>query len=201
MYWAKTRSQKDRWCLPRPLMLESLSLLYLTRDKEVKVVDYWVPIGEGGVQIVDLCKRVNDWELDDITNLHGTADPAEVEDCMHWIHAKKGIFSAKSYREAPCSEVMPDPIWLNIQKLKIPSKVAFFMWTIAKSHFPTIDFLQCRGMVIPNVCFLCLQEAESIDHMFIHCPFASEIQVFLKTIGLPCHPWVLQNRMDMLIIP
>lgn len=42
-------------------------------------------------------------------------------------------------------------------------------------------------MFLPNVCHLCLQDAESSNHIFIHCLIASEIwELFLKEIGLAC---------------
>lgn len=41
--------------------------------------------------------------------------------------------------------------WKLLWKLKIPSKEAFFLWTAARGHLPTIDLLQHRGMIRPNV--------------------------------------------------
>lgn len=44
-------------------MLKFPSMFHLARDKEAKVMDYWVPMGDGGVWNVGLCRRLNDWEL------------------------------------------------------------------------------------------------------------------------------------------
>lgn len=68
---------------------------------------------------------------------------------------------------------------------------------MVKGRLPTINLLQRRGMIFPNACPLCLHDAKSINHIFIHCPFASEIwEMFLKEIGLS---WVFPNRVISLI--
>ncbi|CAN1807678.1 hypothetical protein LINPERHAP1_LOCUS25125 [Linum perenne] len=39
----------------------------------------------------------------------------------------------------------------------------------------TLDNLQARGFQLPNRCVLCLSQEESVNHLFICCPFASHI--------------------------
>lgn len=99
----------------------------------------------------------------------------ELEDSRRWISSKNGVFSVKS-----CSHLFghvgpPSQVWKKIWGLKIPSKISFFVWTTCKEKLPTIDFLQKRDMILTNVCCLCLQEAKSVNHIFISCPFAKEV--------------------------
>lgn len=59
-FGTKIRFRKDSRCSSRPFKLESPSSYHRARDEEAKVVDCWVPIGEGGVWNVDLQRRLND---------------------------------------------------------------------------------------------------------------------------------------------
>lgn len=75
-------------------------------------------------------------------------------------------------------------MWKVIWKLKIPSKVVFFVWTACRERLPTLDFLQNRGMCIPNMCPMCLQDGESLNHLFIYCPFTREVwEDMLREVG------------------
>lgn len=49
---------------------------------------------------------------------------------------------------------------------------------------------------VSNVCLICLQEAENINHLFIHCPFAAEVLgMFLRELSLA---WVFPNEFMVL---
>lgn len=65
--------------------------------------------------------------------------------------------------------------WAGIWKLKAHSKVLFFIWTALNARIPTLDFLQKRGFILPNVCPLRQGDTESVDHTQLHCPFTCEI--------------------------
>lgn len=49
-------------------MLEHPTLYHLARNKEVMVEDYRVPVGDNNIWNVDLCRGLNDWEVDEMTN-------------------------------------------------------------------------------------------------------------------------------------
>lgn len=38
-----------------------------------------------------------------------------------------------------------------------------------------MDNLQKRGMYLPNICPLCYRDVESVDHIFLHCSYVSEV--------------------------
>ncbi|TYI31182.1 hypothetical protein ES332_A05G435900v1 [Gossypium tomentosum] len=62
-----------------------------------------------------------------------------------------------------------DRIW----KLKVPSRVRYFLWLIAIDRVPTKDFLIKKGVKIldtVNVCPWCNREREKTDHFF-NCIF------------------------------
>lgn len=66
------------WCSPKPLMEEFPNLFRLTRNMEAKAVDYWITNEKGGTRGVDLCHKLNDWEIGDLINLLGTVYPIQL---------------------------------------------------------------------------------------------------------------------------
>lgn len=55
-------------------------------------------------------------------------------------------------------------------KWNAPLKILCFMWLILMNKVLTMDNYMRRGGMGPNVCLLCLQSAETIEHLFVHCP-------------------------------
>lgn len=51
----------------------------------------------------------------------------------------------------------------------IPSKVSLFMWNAFLDKILTIDNLKSKGWNLADRCVMCLQEEESMDHLFVHC--------------------------------
>ena len=78
--------------------------------------------------------------------------------------------------------------WKSIWKQKIPSRVAFFVWTTALGKCLTIDNLRKRKVCILDWCYLCKCNSETVDHLFLHCPIALElwdmVLVYLEFFGL-----------------
>lgn len=171
-------------------MLEHPNLYSLVRDREVMVKDYWNMAGSQGYWNVDLHRGLNDWEVEDLARLLGKVDPfslrEDVVDHLRWIHASSGIFSVKTFREAQrVDEAPPNRLWTDIWKLHLPSKIVFFLWILLKRRLPTIDLFRKRGLIVPNICSLCMGDAESIEHLFIHCPYGLEIwERLLNEVGV-----------------
>lgn len=122
---------------------------------------------------------------------------SDMEDRLHWIFSKDGAFSIKSCREARWIKEMTDPTWSVIWKYRVLAKLLFLCGLLLGATFQLLIFLQGQGMIIPNVCPLCLQDAKSINHIFIHCSFAFEVwEFFLNEVGLD---WVFPKELIMLI--
>ena len=56
-------------------------------------------------------------------------------------------------------------IWVD----SVPTKVAFYAWEATWGRVLTLDRLQKRGWQLPNCCFLCGCEEETVNHILIHC--------------------------------
>ena len=67
----------------------------------------------------------------------------------------------------------------------------FFAWEATWGKILTLDRLQKRGWQLPNRCFLCACEAESVDHLLIHCSVARVLWDLV--LGLVGVKWVFPN--------
>ena len=82
----------------------------------------------------------------------------------------------------------------SIWKQKIPSRMAFFVWTIALGKCLTIDNLRKRKVCILDWCYMCKCNCESIDHLFLHCPV--DLELWNMVFGLFGVYWVMPLSID-----
>ena len=69
------------------------------------------------------------------------------------------------------------PLVNLIWKPKIPRKTKFFLWSLPYRSLNTQDKLQRKFPncnLSPSMCPLCQKEAETLDHIFLLCEFASK---------------------------
>ena len=97
------------------------------------------------------------------------------EDKMCWkLNREKGFLVKDYYSLLVGSNDYCFP-WKCIWKQKIPSRVAFFVWTAALGKCLTIDNLRKRKVWILDWCYMCKCNGESVDHLFLHCPVAMDM--------------------------
>jgi len=60
------------------------------------------------------------------------------------------------------------------------STTSFIFWRAMHRKLSTDDNLRQQGCVIVSVCILCLSTAESTEHLFLSCPFALTIWLWLE---------------------
>ncbi|CAN1805213.1 Putative ribonuclease H protein At1g65750 [Linum perenne] len=102
----------------------------------------------------------------------------EGPDAIIWPDGKDQLFTVSSFRNLLLADRFPGScsfpakeIWSRLA----PTKVQFFCWLVYRNRIATIDNLQRRGLALPNRCALCEMEAESVNHLFIHCSFSSQV--------------------------
>ena len=79
--------------------------------------------------------------------------------------------------------------WKGIWKVKVPKRVAFFMWTAAHGHILTLDNLMLRDRILVNCCCMCCCNGESVDFLLISCPVAHFLWMYmLRLFGID---WVM----------
>ena len=90
------------------------------------------------------------------------------EDSVTWKGGRNGKFGVKeAYRLLITPNDISFPkncIWVA----RVPTKVAFFAWEATWGKVLTQNRLQKRGWQLPNRCYLCGCEEETVNHILLH---------------------------------
>jgi ribonuclease HI len=111
-----------------------------------------------------------------------------MEDFVSWNLTKTGIFSVRSAYHAEWESrfghkvngnhdgsMREHPMWKFIWKLKVPSKVKFFLWRVMQETIPCRAVLANRHVASSAQCPLCSQGAEDIRHLLFECIHAISV--------------------------
>lgn len=97
------------------------------------------------------------------------------EDRLIWDKTVNGSFSIKSaYNQLFSNDPNPSN-WGLVWNNNLLPKINFFWWTVQHGKILITDNLKKRGFVLPNRCYLCKNNEESIKHLFLECPFSQRI--------------------------
>ncbi|ONI36148.1 hypothetical protein PRUPE_1G572100 [Prunus persica] len=112
-----------------------------------------------------------------LETLEGIRLCASKRDRRRWDLEDSGSFTCKSFqsflRNKGRAETFP-PFSL-VWKAKSPPKVKVFVWLVALGKVNTSDLVQRKRPFMylsPQWCVLCKLCEESVDHLFLHCPFS-----------------------------
>lgn len=87
--------------------------------------------------------------------------------------------------------------WKMIWKTKSPAKVAVFGWIVTWGVCLTQENLQRRGFLLANRCYLCEEDQESVEHLFLHCRISRQCwDLFLSICGIS---WAIPNSIRGLL--
>eukprot|EP00253_Pinus_taeda_P008137 PITA_08137 len=73
--------------------------------------------------------------------------------------------------------------WRIIWKLEAIPKIKFFTWLLLKGKVLTAENLSKRGINDPSRCPNCYSAEETIQHLFIDCPFAKRCWINMSSLG------------------
>lgn len=117
----------------------------------------------------------------DLENLHiisstlSTVSLTTNEDILTW-YPSGGSFSTKiAYNILSGEDSGPSADmarWGEIWKMKIPPKIAIFLWKLSWGILPTSVFLQYRISSVNSICQWCNLNAETDKHLFWECELA-----------------------------
>ena len=140
-------------------------------------------------------RHLNDWEMGEVESLFRKLQPLAVrrdaEDFLSWRESRNGCFSVCSlYRSFTRASSDPFP-WSIIWRSWDLVRVSFFAWEASWNRILTCDQLKRRGWNFPNRCYLCKEEEETSDHLFLVCIKARMLwNVILTLFGVH---WVLHS--------
>lgn len=113
------------------------------------------------------------------------------QDSRSWVLTTNGSFSVKSFYNFLMHGGIRCSVTNVIWKGCCPKKISLFSWLVWDYSVPTLDKLAKRGCNrLPTAtCVLCNGEIESVDHLFISCPFSSNLWAFASLhLKLPPPP-------------
>ncbi|KAL6339823.1 hypothetical protein AAG906_034911 [Vitis piasezkii] len=196
----KVRFWTDHWCGNAALSQTFPLLFELAAHKNATVHEVWDPSFGQGSWNVSFSRDFNDWEVDlvgDLLHMLRDYKISSEEDSVLWKGGGSGIYRIKeAYKLLVASNDMIFPnkgIWVD----KVPTKVAFFAWEATWGKVLTLDRLQKRGWQLPNRCFLCGCEEETVNHILLHCTVVRVLwEIVFVLFGIQ---WVLPETVkDML---
>lgn len=65
-------------------------------------------------------------------------------------------------------------------KSKVPLRYKISLWLALNNKLLTWDNGVKRGWCGPNRCTLCFGDEESVSHLFVFCPYASQVEKLVK---------------------
>lgn len=90
-------------------------------------------------------RPVHDWGVEAVSRFFEMSYTLKVrsegEDKMCWILARKKSFQVKSYYKVLSNPIQSSFPWKSIWKVKVPLRVAFFVWTATLGKILTLDNL------------------------------------------------------------
>ena len=102
---------------------------------------------------------------------------------------KTGALLAQGLLPSPPENVEFRWIWT----LDVVPKIKNFLWKLCNDGLPTKDRLEKSHVFLPQQCVLCTSHCETATHLFMLCPFVTDVFLHLQASeGWPCLP-VLTN--------
>jgi hypothetical protein len=77
-------------------------------------------------------------------------------DTICWIPSKRKTFEVKSYYQVLSNDVRSCLPYKSIWKVKAPSRVAFFVWTVVLGKTLTLNNLRMRNVIVMERCCTCI---------------------------------------------
>uniref|UniRef100_A0A2N9H196 Reverse transcriptase zinc-binding domain-containing protein n=1 Tax=Fagus sylvatica TaxID=28930 RepID=A0A2N9H196_FAGSY len=191
----------DRWCGTTSLKEAYPDLFRISRNKEALVKEHLQYHNEVVSWTLDFIRPIQDWEEEFISSFLDLLYSSPVKgyglDKVCWCGSQTKLFQVKSfYRRLLPQNAVVGP-WKNIWKPKVPTRVAFFVWTAALNRILTTNNLRRRRVIIMDWCCMCKNSGESPAHLMLHCSIAWELWNFILCIfGIQ---WVMPRDISDLL--
>ncbi|OVA20230.1 Reverse transcriptase zinc-binding domain [Macleaya cordata] len=148
---------------------------------------------------LDLSRRIYEEDMGEvagITHLLESFRLSDEEDSRFWKLEKSGEFTVSSCYQLCHKSPPPDFPHKQVWDPIAPTKITFFAWQLHHNAIMTQDNMAKRGHVVVNRCVMCRMNAESVNHLMIHCPIASEVwNIFFDGFGVR---WAMHKDVSQL---
>lgn len=90
----------------------------------------------------------------------------------HWLQSRLPF---PPWQNFAYSRVIQSHLWKLIWKLQTPTKIRHFLWRSLHGALPTMAALYQRYSTPNPICFIGHNQVESIEHLFLQCPWVEAI--------------------------
>ena len=106
------------------------------------------------------------------------------QDKIVWHYSTNGKFQVKKAYTILLNEnlpshlnspTIPPKVWKTLWKVPLPQKILLFVWKVLHSALPVRNTLIHRGINCFDTCPFCQKDGESLDHLFLNCPFSRAV--------------------------
>ena len=193
----KVRFWHDNWCGDGLLKDKFPILFECSREREASIDSVYSRVN--GVETrewhLQFVRNFNDWEMNMVAaffnHIHIKSPVHDSEDVLKWSLKKNGTFDTSSFYLAIRGSMNSGFPWKSIWGVKVPRRIAFFVWTAAWGNILTCDNLRRRGVVMVGWCCLCRGNDETVAHLLLHCPMAREVWSYIfRLFGVD---WVMSG--------
>uniref|UniRef100_A0A2N9I786 Reverse transcriptase domain-containing protein n=1 Tax=Fagus sylvatica TaxID=28930 RepID=A0A2N9I786_FAGSY len=134
-------------------------LFRITRNKEALVREH-LQYHNGEVSwVMNFIRPIQDWEEESISSFLDVLYSSSVKgyglDKVCWRGSQEKGFQVKSFYRILLPQRAVQGPWKNIWKPKVPTRVAFFVWTAVMDRILTTDNLRRRKVIILDWCCMC----------------------------------------------
>jgi hypothetical protein len=157
MMWengTKIRFWHNLWCEDQQLKESFPELFSIACYKEVWVADHLQFSNENIQWNISFIKPVQDWEVELVTAFFNALDSLKVgqggDDSIWWIPSKQWKFEVRPFYQTLSTLSSSSFPCKTICKVKVPSRVNFFVWTTALGKLPTLDNLRKKKVIVAD---------------------------------------------------
>ena len=131
------------------------------------------------------------WDRGKLLNLFDTETARKIlkinlphhqqNDQIFWCLSRSGSFPLKSAYMSIIQPQLtgPNPLsikeWRGLWKLKVHARFKNLLWKIVWRMLPVGEELEKRFHIPSTACFLCKNAVETIEHIFLQCPWTSQV--------------------------
>ena len=177
----RIRFWHDPWSGPTPLkeLYPKLFACAMVQEALISNMIIFAPNGGDRSWNFHFRRNFNEWELRRFYSFYehvsARIPSGEGEDILIWQLNCSGVFDVRSFYIALLKASYVSLPWQSIWCVKVPKRVSLFLWTATRGGILTIDNLVKKNLPLVNWCCLCRSDEESVDHLLIHCKFASAL--------------------------
>ena len=143
----------------------------------------WVRCISGGLSVLELTDYLHLWAS--VGDIHLGNEP----DRTIWRWTTDGCYTAKSAYDMMHSGSIRMSGHTLIWKTWAPLRIKIFIWLAMKRRHWTGNRRARHGLEAHELCYLCDQGQETIDHIIAVCPFTREVWYYvLQALGQQVPP-------------